>query len=108
MFAALTAAPARAGTPEENFVANIERSNFVATTIPGTPDIWVKAGYASCGRIAADVAQGQRLQSAVNNEVIATGTFNSLSRQNSVAIVTFAVLDLCPDLMPNRNTAPAP
>lgn len=102
----LTAAPAVAETPEEKFIANLERSNATVTSIPGTPDIWVKAGHASCDRIAASVGRGERLQAAVNNEVLATGAFNSLSRQNSVAIVTYAVLDLCPHLMPNRSPAP--
>ena len=101
------AGSARADTPEEKFVANLERSNASVTSIPGTPAGWVKAGYASCDRIAASVGRGERLQSAVNNEVIATGAFHRLSRQNSIAIVTYAVLDLCPHLMPAPDSAPA-
>jgi hypothetical protein len=101
--AGIAAAPTRAQSPEDKFIAHLERANASVTSIPGTPDIWVKAGYASCDRIAASVGRGERPQAAVNNEVLATGAFNSLSRQNSVAIVTYAVLDLCPHLMPTPS-----
>lgn len=76
---------------------------MVNPPVPATPDIWIKAGDASCDRISSSVGQGQRLQSAINNEVIATGTYNNLTRQNAVTLVTFAVLDLCPNLIPADN-----
>lgn len=99
----VVAAPAFADTPEDRFVADIKRANMVNPPVPATPDIWIKAGYASCDRISYSVGQGQRLQSAINNEVIATGTYNNLTRQNAVTLVTFAVLDLCPNLIPADN-----
>lgn len=107
---ASTAAPARADTPEEKFINDIQRSNSVATAIPGTPERWVTAGYASCNRITSTIAQGLPVRAAINNEVIAAGTFNSISRQDSVALVTYAVLDLCPQVIPPRAGAgqPAP
>lgn len=100
--AASTAAPAWGGPPEEKFISDIERSNSVATTIPGTPERWVAAGYATCNRITSTIAQGLAVRAAINNEVIAAGTFNSISRQDSVALVTYAVLDLCPQVIPPR------
>lgn len=106
--AAGPATPARADTPEEKFVADLKHANEVVTSIPGTPEQWIIAGYASCDRISSAVAQGLRLQAAINNEVVATGAFNVISRQNSVAIVTYAVLDLCPQVIPNRNAGAPP
>lgn len=100
--AASTALPASAGTPEEKFISDIQRSNEVTTTIPGTPERWVAAGYASCNRITSMVTQGLPVRAAINNEVIAAGTFNSISRQDAVALVTYAVLDLCPQVIPPR------
>lgn len=105
---AVATPPARADAAEDQFVADIKRSNAVHPPVPATPDIWIKAGRASCDRISAAVGQGQRLQSAINNEVIATGAYNSLSRQNAVTIVTFAVLDLCPYLIPANSDGPVP
>lgn len=99
------AAPAGADTPEEKFVNDIKNSNSVATGIPGTPEKWLVAGYASCDRISRTSAQGLPIRAAINNEVIAAGTFNFISRQDAVALVTYAVLDLCPNLIPAR---PAP
>jgi peptidoglycan/xylan/chitin deacetylase (PgdA/CDA1 family) len=60
VLAAMTSAatPAWAQTPEEKFISDIERSNAVATEIPGTPDRWVQAGYGSCDRISSTVGQG--------------------------------------------------
>jgi len=100
------ATPARADTPEEKFINDIKNSNEVATNIPGTPERWVASGYASCDRITRTSAQGVPMRAAINNEVIAAGTFNFISRQDAVALVTYAVLDLCPQLIPNRG-APA-
>lgn len=106
LFAALAvaagAAPAAAQTPEEKFVADIENSNAVATNIPGTPERWVAAGYASCDRITRTSSQGVPMRAAINNEVIAAATFNVIPRQDAVALVTYAVLDLCPQLIPQR------
>lgn len=99
------AAPAAAITPEEQFVNDIKRSNSVATTVPGTPERWIAAGWASCNRISSAVAQGARLQQAINNEVIAARTFNVISQQDATAVVTYAVLDLCPNLIPNKGDA---
>jgi len=106
--AAGTAAPARAQTPEEKFIADIERSNSVATSIPGTPERWVQAGYGSCERISSTVAQGLAVRAAINNEVIATKTFHRISHQDAVALVTYAVLDLCPQVIPPRAGALVP
>lgn len=106
--AASAATPAWAGPPEEKFISDIERSNSVATTIPGTPERWVAAGYATCNRITSTVAQGLPVRAAINNEVIAAGTFNSISRQDAVALVTYAVLDLCPQVIPPRAGAAPP
>lgn len=108
VFAALAvavgvAAPARADTPEEKFVADIKNSNAVATNIPGTPDRWLTAGFASCDRITRTSAQGVPIRAAINNEVIAAGTFNFIPRQDAVALVTYAVLDLCPQLIPQKS-----
>jgi len=100
------ATPARAETPEEKFINDIKNSNEVATNIPGTPERWVASGYASCDRITRTSAQGVPMRAAINNEVIAAGTFNFIPRQDAVALVTYAVLDLCPQLIPNRG-APA-
>lgn len=97
------AIPARAETPEDKFVADIEKSNSVATDIPGTPDRWIAAGYASCDRINRTSAQGVPIRAAINNEVIAAATFNVIPRQDAVALVTYAVLDLCPQLIPRRD-----
>lgn len=105
---ASTATPAWAGTPEEKFISDIERSNSVATTIPGTPERWVAAGNATCNRITSTIAQGLPVRAAINNEVIAAGTFNSISRQDAVALVTYAVLDLCPQVIPPRAGAGQP
>jgi hypothetical protein len=104
------ATPARADTPEEKFVNDIKNSNEVATNIPGTPEGWLTAGYASCDRITRTSAQGVPMRAAINNEVIAAGTFNFIPRQDAVALVTYAVLDLCPQLIPPRANAgdPAP
>lgn len=102
------AAPASAETPEQKFIDDLKHANEVVTSIPGTPEKWVAAGYGSCDRISSAVAQGLRLQAAINNEVIATATFHVISRQDAVALVTYAVLDLCPNLIPNRNAAPPP
>jgi hypothetical protein len=99
------AATAGADTPEEKFINDIKNSNSVATSIPGTPEKWVAAGYTSCDRISRTSAQGLPIRAAINNEVIAAGTFNVISRQDAVALVTYAVLDLCPNLIPAR---PAP
>lgn len=100
------AAPARADTPEEKFVADIEKSNAVATNVPGTPDRWLAAGWASCDRITRTSSQGLPIRAAINNEVIAAATFNVIPRQDAVALVTYAVLDLCPQLIPQRGGAP--
>lgn len=102
------AAPAHADTPEDRFVRDIERSNAVTTSIPGTPDRWVRAGYDSCNRITAAIAQGLVPRAAINNEVIAARTFNSISQQDAVALVTYAVLDLCPQVIPARGADNAP
>ena len=96
------ASPARADTPEEKFVADIKNSNSVATNIPGTPDRWLTAGYASCDRITRTSSQGEPIRAAINNEVIAATTFNAIPRQDAVALVTYAVLDLCPQLIPQK------
>ena len=96
------ATSARADTPEEKFISDIKKSNSVATDIPGTPERWVAAGYASCDRITRTTAQGQNIRAAINNEVIAAKTFNVIPQQDAVALVTFAVLDLCPNLIPAR------
>jgi len=96
------AAPATADTPEDKFVADIKNSNSVATNIPGTPERWIAAGYASCDRITRTSAQGLPIRAAINNEVIAATTFNVIPRQDAVALVTYAVLDLCPQLIPQR------
>ena len=101
-FAAAVATPARADTPEDKFVADIKNSNSVATNIPGTPDRWLAAGYASCDRITRTSAQGLPIRAAINNEVIAAATFNVIARQDAVALVTYAVLDLCPQLIPQK------
>lgn len=104
------ATPARADTPEEKFINDIKSSNSVATNIPGTPERWLAAGYASCDRITRTSAQGLPIRAAINNEVIAATTFNVIPRQDAVALVTYAVLDLCPQLIPDRTNAgnPAP
>jgi hypothetical protein len=104
------ATPARAETPEEKFINDIKNSNEVTTNIPGTPERWVASGYASCDRITRTSAQGVPMRAAINNEVIAAGTFNFIPRQDAVALVTYAVLDLCPQLIPPRANAgdPAP
>ncbi len=98
------ATPARAESPEEKFIADLQRSNAVATTIPGTPERWVRAGYESCNRISSTIAQGLPARAAINNEVIAATTFHSIARKDAVALVTYAVLDLCPHVVPPRNT----
>jgi hypothetical protein len=95
-------APARADTAEDKFVADIKNSNSVATDIPGTPERWLAAGWASCDRITRTTAQGLPIRAAINNEVIAATTFNVIPRQDAVALVTYAVLDLCPQLIPQR------
>lgn len=100
------ATPARADTPEEKFIADIKNSNAVATNVPGTPEGWLAAGYASCDRITRTSAQGLPIRAAINNEVIAATTFNVIDRQDAVALVTYAVLDLCPQLIPQRAAAP--
>lgn len=97
------AAPARADAAEDKFVADIKNSNSVATNIPGTPDRWIAAGRASCDRITRTSAQGVPIRAAINNEVIAATTFNVIPRQDAVALVTYAVLDLCPQLIPQRG-----
>jgi hypothetical protein len=96
------ATSARADTPEEKFINDIKKSNSVATNIPGTPERWLAAGYASCDRITRTTAQGLNIRAAINNEVIAATTFNVIPRQDAVALVTYAVLDLCPQLIPAR------
>lgn len=101
--AAGPATPAGAQTPEEKFIADIKHANSVSTSIPGTPERWLKAGYASCGRISSTIAQGLTPRAAINNEVIAATTFNVISRQNAVGLVTYAVLDLCPQVVPARD-----
>lgn len=108
LVAVAAATPACAQTPEEKFISDIERSNSVATTIPGTPDRWVAAGYGSCDRISSTVAQGLPVRAAINNEVIAAKTFHSISQQDAVALVTYAVLDLCPQVIPPRGAAMPP
>jgi len=100
--ATAVAAPAGADTPQDKFVADIKNSNSVATNIPGTPDRWLAAGYASCDRITRTSAQGLPIRAAINNEVIAATTFNVIPRQDAVALVTYAVLDLCPQLIPQK------
>ncbi len=102
------ATPARADTPEEKFINDIKASNSVATNIPGPPERWVAAGYASCDRITRTSSQGLPIRAAINNEVIAATTFNVIARQDAVALVTYAVLDLCPQLIPARANAGAP
>jgi hypothetical protein len=97
------ATSARADTPEEKFVTDLRNSNSVATTIPGTPDRWIAAGYTSCDRITRTSAQSLPIRAAINNEVIAATTFNFIPRQDAVALMTFAVLDLCPQLIPQRT-----
>lgn len=92
-----------AQTPEEKFIADITHANSVVTSVPGTPERWVQAGYASCDRISRTIAQGLVPRAAINNEVIAAKTFNSISQQNAVALVTYAVLDLCPQVVPPRD-----
>lgn len=108
VLAAMTGAatPASAQTPEEKFISDIERSNSVATEIPGTPDRWVQAGYGSCDRISSTVGQGLPVRAAINNEVIATKTFHRISQQDAVALVTYAVLDLCPQVIARRGNTP--
>ena len=108
VLAAMTSAatPAWAQTPEEKFISDIERSNAVATEIPGTPDRWVQAGYGSCDRISSTVSQGLPVRAAINKEVIATKTFHRISQQDAVALVTYAVLDLCPQVIPPRRNTP--
>jgi hypothetical protein len=101
--AVAAAGPAAAETPEEKFIRDLQRANAVVTSIPSTPDRWVKAGHASCNRITSTIAQGLPARAAINNEVIAATTFHSISRQNAVALVTYAVLDLCPGVMPPRG-----
>ncbi len=101
--AAGLAAPARADAQEDKFIADIKNSNSVATNIPGTPDRWLAAGRASCDRITRTSAQGVPMRAAINNEVIAATTFNVIPRQDAVALVTYAVLDLCPQLIPART-----
>jgi len=96
------AAPARADAAQDKFVADIKNSNAVATNIPGTADRWLAAGYASCDRITRTSAQGLPIRAAINNEVIAAATFNVIPRQDAVALVTYAVLDLCPQLIPQK------
>ncbi|MCW1957174.1 MAG: hypothetical protein KIH64_001225 [Mycobacterium sp.] len=100
------AAPASAETPEEKFIRDLQHANAVVTSIPSTPDRWVKAGYGSCNRIQSMIAQGLPARAAINNEVIAATTFNAISRQNAVALVTYAVLDLCPGVVPPRENVP--
>lgn len=102
------ATTARADTPEEKFINDIKNSNSVATNIPGTPERWLAAGYASCDRITRTTAQGQNIRAAINNEVIAAKTFNVIPQQDAVALVTYAVLDLCPQLIPSRGTPADP
>lgn len=99
-----TATPARADSREDKFIADLQRANAVATTIPGTPARWVRAGYDSCNRISSTIAQGLPARAAINNEVIAATTFHSIARQDAVALVTYAVLDLCPHVVPPRDT----
>lgn len=99
---------AGAETPEEKFVTDIKNSNSVATNIPGTPERWLAAGYASCDRITRTSAQGVPIRAAINNEVIAATTFNVIPRQDAVALVTYAVLDLCPQLIPARANGADP
>ena len=101
--AAALAVPAHAQTPEDKFVDDIRRSNSVTTTIPGTPTNWISAGWTSCNRISSALRQGSRLQPAINNEVIAAKTFNVISQQDATALVTYAILDLCPYLIPDKN-----
>lgn len=101
--AAGLAGPARADAAEDKFITDIENSNSVATNIPGTPDRWLAAGWASCDRITRTSAQGVPIRAAINNEVIAATTFNVIPRQDAVALVTYAVLDLCPQLIPQRG-----
>lgn len=108
VFAVALATPARAETPEEKFINDIKNSNSVATNIPGTPERWVAAGYASCDRITRTSAQGVPIRAAINNEVIAAKTFNVIPQQDAVALVTYAVLDLCPQLIPQRANPAAP
>ena len=96
------ATPARADAAQDKFVADIKNSNSVATNIPGTPDRWLAAGYASCDRMTRTAAQGLPIRAAINNEVIAAATFNVIPRQDAVALVTYAVLDLCPQLIPPK------
>lgn len=103
--AAGVATPAAADNPEDKFIADIKNSNAVATNIPGDPQRWLAAGYASCDRITRTSSQGVPMRAAINNEVIAATTFNVIPRQDAVALVTYAVLDLCPQLIPQR-TAP--
>jgi hypothetical protein len=106
-FAALAVAvgvatPARADAAQDKFVADIKNSNSVATNIPGTPERWLAAGYASCDRMTRTAAQGLPIRAAINNEVISAATFNVIPRQDAVALVTYAVLDLCPQLIPQK------
>ncbi len=101
------AAPAVADTPEEKFIEDLQHANAVVTSIPSTPDRWVKAGYSSCNRITAMIDWGLPARAAINNEVIAATTFHSISRQNAVALVTYAVLDLCPGVVPARAAGDA-
>lgn len=96
------ATPARADAAQDKFVADIKNSNSVATNIPGTPERWLAAGYASCDRMTRTAAQGLPIRAAINNEVIAAATFNVIPRQDAVALVTYAVLDLCPQLIPQK------
>lgn len=103
LLAAALAAPTRAETPEDKFVNDIQRSNSVTTNIPGTPTNWISAGWTSCNRISSAVRQGSRLQPAINNEVIAAKTFNVISQQDATALVTYAILDLCPYLIPDKS-----
>ena len=96
------ATPALADAAPDKFVADIEKSNSLARNIPGTPERWLAAGYASCDRITRTSSQGVPIRAAINNEVIAATTFNVIPRQDAVALVTYAVLDLCPQLIPQK------
>lgn len=108
VLATALAGPAQAESPEEKFISDIKNSNSVATNIPGTPDRWLAAGFASCDRITRTSAQGLPIRAAINNEVIAAATFNVIPRQDAVALVTYAVLDLCPQLIPARANGAVP
>ncbi len=90
--------PARADTPEETFIEHIKRSNEVASPLPGTPEQWVQAGYTTCGRVSSRIAQGQVARAAINDEVGSARVMHHIDRQSAVALVTYAVLDLCPQV----------